>query len=255
MPALLAGACASSPPVESRPQAERFRFPEDSFAYVNELVWSYSFDEDGRLQSVGRETPTEFGQRCAVMVRAARQFHVHARFAPERPRVARDAYAELIDRVLGRDPRRKRPADERIVIPGFANVRAFSRAHEDLFKRAVGGPWRSYLQKGNWRMIWPFHRGHQQETAEELLAQVRRGEPPIVHVVRFPVITINHTVLVFDAEETAEEIHFAFYDPNQKERALRLRYDRALRTFHFPATPYFGGGPVRVYEIYDGPFL
>lgn len=245
-------ACASPPPHSPVAYARPFRFATDTFSYVNELVWTYHFDRQGRMIHADRETPTEFGQRCALMVRSVRQFLVHARFDPEAPRLDRDAYLRLIERVLARNPRSRRPDPDPVVVPGYANLRAFSADHEDLFKRAIGGPWRSYVQRGNWRMIYPFLRGQQRETAHELLAEVRRGEPPIVHVVRYPRITINHTVLLFDAEETPEEIRFAFYDPNEAHHPLWLRYDRALRTFDYPRTPYFGGGPVRVYEIYDG---
>lgn len=251
--ATLAVACASPGPPVAAPPPRPFSFAHDTFAYVNELVWSYHFDADGRLIDVARETPTEFGQRCAVMVRAARQFLVHARFEPDAPRIDRQGYADLVARVLARNPRRKLPDAEPVVIPGYAGLRELSEDHEDLLKRAIGGPWRSYVQKGNWRMIYPFLRFQQQRTADDLVDDLRRGEPAIVHVVRFPKITINHTVLVFDAEETREEIRFAFYDPNDAREPLMLRYDRALRTFYYPATPYFGGGPVRVYEIYDGP--
>jgi hypothetical protein len=245
-----AAGCATAPsPVEPAP----FAFVDDTFSWVNELIWTYRFDAEGRLLQARRETPTEFGQRCAVMVRAVRQFFVHARFDPGAPRLERDAYDALVQRVLARDPRRKRAAPDPIAIPGYASLRAFSADHEDLLKRAVGGPWRSYVQRGNWRMIYPFLRGQQRATAETLVERVRGGELPIVHVVRYPRISINHTVLVFDTEESPEEIRFAFYDPNEARHPLELHYDRALRTFHYPRTPYFGGGPVRVYEIYDGP--
>ena len=35
---------------------------------------------------------------------------------------------------------------------------------------------------------------------------------------------------------------------------LRMRYDRARRTFEYPESDFFAGGPVRAYEIYDGLF-
>jgi hypothetical protein len=139
-----------------------------------------------------------------------------------------------------------------VVIPGFANLREFSSHHEELLKNNTRGRWRSYLQRGNWRMIFPFSPEHQRTTAEALLASLAEGHPPIVHVLRFPRITINHTLLIHGARSTATEIHFFAYDPNQPDRTLLLHYDREQATFLFPRTRYFLGGRVSAYEIYDG---
>ena len=119
-------------------------------------------------------------------------------------------------------------------------------------KAALAGPWQTYLQRGNWRMIFPFPAIHQRRLAAQLLTSLARGWPPIVHVLRYPELTINHLVVVFDAEETPAEIRFRTYDPNDATRAVTLTYDRATRAFSFARTPYFPGGPVKAYEVYDG---
>lgn len=59
-------------------------------------------------------------------------------------------------------------------------------------------------------------------------------------------------IVVYAAEETAAEVRFLAYDPNDAEQPVVLDYDRAARIFSFPRTPYFPGGPVRAYEVYDG---
>jgi hypothetical protein len=186
------------------------------------------------------------------MVRAARQFHVHARFAPERPAVDVATYRRLIAEIVGRDPRRQTPAADPVVVPGYADLRAFSVDHEELLKEALAGPWKSYVQRGNWRMIFPFGEGHQRRLVARLLASLGRGQAPIVHVLRYPSLTLNHMLLVFAAEDAPGEIRFHAYDPNEAAAAIVLRWDRGARTFLYPRTPYFGGGPVKVYEIYDG---
>ena len=101
-------------------------------------------------------------------------------------------------------------------------------------------------------MIFPFPAIHQRRLAAQLLTSLARGWPPIVHVLRYPELTINHLVVVFDAEETPAEIRFRTYDPNDATRAVTLTYDRATRAFSFARTPYFPGGPVKAYEVYDG---
>ena len=101
-------------------------------------------------------------------------------------------------------------------------------------------------------MIFPFGREHQRSTAESLLASLAEGHPPIVHVLRFPRITINHALLLHGARSTDTEVRFFAYDPNQPDRNLVLRYDRGQASFLYPRTRYFQGGRVSVYEIYDG---
>jgi hypothetical protein len=109
------------------------------------------------------------------------------------------------------------------------------------------------MQRGNWRMIFWFPPAQQRGEAERLAAALRRGVTPILHVVRYPSVTLNHMVLLFAVEETPEEIRFQAYDPNNADAPIVVRWDRGARTFVFPRTEYFGGGPVKGYEIYDGP--
>ena len=101
-------------------------------------------------------------------------------------------------------------------------------------------------------MIWPFSRHDQERMAAELVNDLKQNRPPVVHLVRFPALTINHAVLLFDFSETEKEIRFAAYDPNSPETAATVTYDRARRTFTFPTNFYFPGGRVGVYEIYRG---
>jgi hypothetical protein len=231
--------------------APPFRFPADTFAFANETIWEYDIDAvSGHVSWRRRQPEPPFALRCGTMVRAARQFHFAARFDPTASVIGGSAYLQLVRQVLHSNPRRS--MGERIVIPGYADLRSFSAAHEALLETALAGPWQSYLQRGNWRMIFPFSARHQRRLAQQLLASLGRGWPPIVHVLRYPQLTINHLVLVFDAEETPAEIRFRAYDPNEATEPLALTYDRAARGFSYAPTRYFPGGPVKIYEVYDG---
>ena len=139
------------------------------------------------------------------------------------------------------------------MIPGFADLRSLSAAHPAMLQDALRGPWQSYLQRGNWRMIFPFTRDGQRDEAERWRDEVLRGELPIVHVLRYPELAVNHMLLVYGVEETPSELRFAAWDPNDAEAPLLLRYDRGARAFLYPRTIYFGGGVVKAYEVYDGP--
>ena len=242
--------CAGSrvPSAHGRPP---FRFPADTFAFANQLLMQYEIDPVTRdIAWHPQEKPPEFVLRCGAMARAARQFYSVARFDPSAP-VADDAtYVHLVREVLDTDPRD--PPDKSVVIPGYRDLRDLSDAHASLLKALLAGPWETYLQRGNWRLIFPFGGEQQQHVARRLLDELARGWPPIVHVVRFPERTINHLVLVFDSEATPAEIRFHVYDPNEAEHPVDLVFDRGARVFSYAATSFFPGGPVKAYEVYDG---
>ena len=136
------------------------------------------------------------------------------------------------------------------MIPGYANLRDFSRDYETLLKSESGSAWGSYLQRGNWRMILFFSARHQERMAAQLTASLHRNRPPIVHVADFPHLHINHAIVLFGVRESDTEIVFDVYDPNDAAAPATLRFDRQKRRFYFPACSYFQGGQVDVYEIY-----
>ena len=243
--------CAGCALPRVRPDGQRttFHFPSDAFAFSNETIWEYDTEPaTGRISWRRREPRPPFALRCGTMARAARQFYASARFDPTAPALDEATYARLARAVIATDPRR--PSAERIVIPGYADLRSFSRAHEAALKDALAGPWQSYLQRGNWRMIFPFRAGQQEEVAHRLLASLADGWPPIVHVLRYPNLIVNHMVLVYDAEETPTEIRFHLYDANDASRTVLLTYDRAARAFSLAPTAYFPGGGVKAYDVY-----
>lgn len=248
--ALLLSGCAAQR--SARTGFDRpFAFQQDSFAYPNELLWEYHVDAaSGKTVHTRKEPPAQYKLHCFVVANSARQFFLHARFDPARPMADDKTYRQLIKKVTSRSPRKVSAPDEKISIPGYANLYTFSQAQESLLKSECGGAWQSYFQRGHWRMIFPFPRSHQERIARQLLESLKRNRPPIVHLVRFPSLSINHAVLLFAAEETATEIQFAIYDPNFPERPGRLSYHREERRFYFPPNPSFAGGRVDAYEVY-----
>jgi hypothetical protein len=223
----------------------------DAFSFANELIWQYEQGTPTGGRREGRGRPV-FGQRCMHMVRQARQFFYGALFDPSLPRVSEAEYAARIERVFAIDPRRTDAPGGRIAIPGFASLREFSREHEALLKQRAGSRWQSYFQRGNWRMLFPFTQGHQRRTADALFRSIERGHPPIVHVMNFPRIDVNHAMLLYRAAVTTDGIRFHGYDPNRPDVPLELRYEQQRARFVLAPTPYFAGGPVKTYEIYRG---
>ena len=247
------GGCAPDPVLKPA-NVREFSFERDVFAFSNDLKWRYKFDPASGERKVEENPDAEYALHCFVLARSARQFYQFARFAPEQPRADEETYRGLVREVVAHDPA-KTESIERVVIPGYANLRAFSADYEAMLKDELGSPAESYLQRGNWRIAFPFPEGHQEKTAENLLAEIRANRPPLVHLIVFPEITINHAVMVYDAVEKRRKIVFRIYDPNDGGKPAKLTYDLRDREFTFPKSDYFPGGKVSVYEIYKSPIL
>ena len=242
--------CASPAPTLAPASAQPFDFGRDTFAFVNELEWNYRLDpETGAMSYAGSNQGADYTRRCFVVARSARQFYQFARFDPQLPRLDADGYRRLVRRVIDRDPSETAEA-ERVSIPGYAGLRDFSRDWEPLLRKELGGWPQSYFQRGNWRMVFPFSRRHQQASASALALEIAVQRPPIVHVSDFPTLNINHAVLLYGVTETPDEIRFDVYDPNENAGPSTLTFVRDTGRFHFGRNGYFGGGVVDVYEIY-----
>ncbi len=230
-----------------------FLFERDTFAFAHELVWQYRFDPaTGAMSAVRSDPPPTYFHRCFVMARSARQFLYHGRFEPELPVADAHTYRRKIGEVVSRSPRRPGGEAGRIIIPGYDCLRAFSRAREALLKAGCGGPWQSYLLRSHWRMVFPVWRRHQARVARQLMKSLRERSAPIVHLFRFPRVTINHGVVLFSAAEREGRIEFEAYDPNIPDHPVALIFDLAAQAFSFPRTHYWAGGRVSVIEIYCG---
>lgn len=228
-----------------------FDFARDTFAFRNELFWEYLIDEKtGRVTTRRNAPPPTYAHRCFVVVRSARQFYFHARFDSKAPAVGESEYRARIREVVKRSDCVPSSEEAKILIPGFGGLREFSAAHEQLLKDLCGGAWQSYVNRRHWRMLFPFTRANQAAEAARLFAEVKRGKAPIVHVVRFPQLTINHALLIYGAERLADRFDFAIYDPNLPEAPSQLVFTNADQTFHLPRNIYWAGGRVDVYETY-----
>jgi len=228
-----------------------FDFARDSFAFANELVWEYRPDPaTGRMDFLPREPKPAYAHRCFVLTRAARQFLYHARFDPAQTFAGESEYRRLVREVVSRSPRQPCGIENQIVIPGYASLREFSRVREKLLKLECGGAWQSYVLRSHWRMVFPISPAHQERTAARLLAAIQKNISPIVHLVKFPSLTINHGMILFAAAETGSGWEFSAYDPNDPAQPARLRFDRNAKTFSLPPNRYWAGGRLNVIEIF-----
>ncbi|HPA20483.1 MAG TPA: hypothetical protein PLU30_22220 [Verrucomicrobiae bacterium] len=242
-----------APPPTDADHPGGFLFERDTFYFPNELVWEYRFETAAGPPVVRRRIPPPtYSHHCFVLVRSARQFLYHASFEPSEPPVDPASYRERIRNVVSRNPRVPAKPGQRIPFPGFRGLREFSQQHERLLKCCCGGAWQSYVLRSHWRMVLPISRNHQKRTAAQLTHKIQSGIAPIVHLVRFPQLTINHGMILFSVTGEPDHLKFAAYDPNVPERPSQLTYDARSASFSMPRNSYWKGGSLDAIEIYHG---
>jgi hypothetical protein len=238
------------------PGPRRFDFARDTVAFPNELVWRYQFDSSTGARHISRNEPAPtYAHRCFILARAVHLFYHHARFRPDLPPLPSTELDRRVRAVLSRNPRQRCHDDERIAIHGWPCLRDFSRENEFQLKRAGGGAWRSYVVRSHWRMVFPISRRHQARTANSLARALQPGETRILHIVRFPSLTINHALALYAVESTSRGLTFTAYDPNRTDGPVTVHYLAADRTFTFPANDYWPGGRIDVIAIFQSWFL
>ena len=77
-----------------------------------------------------------------------------------------------------------------------------------------------------WRIIVPTTPAGQAAVARRLLDDVRAGRPGIVRVLRFPVMTINHALLVYEATDDGRRMGWASMETRLAFRRLPRAGDR-----------------------------
>ncbi len=232
-----------------------FVFLRDTPGLTNETVWEYRIDPaTGIMTSHRRPQKPTFSQHCFPVARLTKQFHLHATFEPSLPSLSTEEIAGRIREVGRRTPRKSSDPEQRILLPGFAGLRELSEAMPGEIRRATGGRWRSYLQRGNWRMVFPFTRSQQVATSRRLATVAAAGFPTVIHVVNFPALKINHALLVYGASKSTGGVEFAAYDPNTPGHPVVLQFTNVQSRFFFPPQPYFSGGWVDVYPVFSDAF-
>jgi hypothetical protein len=249
--ALLACAArAYTPP--SAPAPAPLAYPQDTYAFKNETVWNYG---GGTVQS-GPDTTKkqrQYTRRCFVLCRSTVQFWKFAKFDPDAKPLDDAALAARVRAVCARSVWLPLlPDKDRIVIPGYANLREASAARPDIFRENIGNGWSIYFRPGNFPITLPVDRSTEARVNGEIDHDLRMNYPTIVWAYRFPSLKLNHVLMIFACKRDAKAYHYLVYDPNYSDRAGHLDYDIATRSFSYQPTYYFKGGYVNVRAIYRG---
>lgn len=247
---LLLSACATAPvgtgeDLSARGPGTAFDVARDGFAFAN-LV---------RAENPARNGA--FANYCLIMARAASQFFRAARFAPAAPAVAPDEYTRLTRRVLATPPwDEPRELAERVVIPGYPSLAAFSRDQEAAIKAAFGSNVLSMAHWRTWRVAVAFSPEHQASLARELVREAHAGRPAPLMLTNFPdPDLLNHAVLVYGYRQHTDSVEFLAYDPNDPGNPLDLHFDHATRGFWVGPLTYSPPGRIRAFRLYTSPLF
>lgn len=245
--ALLTGACAIGPlgapsldgAAGDDVATPAFSFRDDTFAFANEI------------RSRHPDAVDLYANYCFVLARGLRQFWQFARFDPGAPRLDHAGYVALVRRVAARGPwEAPLPAGERVAIPGFANLREFSRAEEAAVKEGLGGRFWTFVHWTNWRVTFYVTRAHQENVAREILADLRAGRLVQLLVTNWPKPELNHTVVAFAAHDAPGRIDFSVWDPNDPARSGIVSWRYGARRFWATRLYDTEPGGIRVFRMY-----
>lgn len=243
----LAGGCATAPaapPVASAGPAG-FTFGPDTFAFRNEIRERHA-DPDEDL----------YANYCFVLARGLRQFFQAARFDPEAPRVGHDEYVARV-RAIAAHPAwaPPLPSPARVVIPGYAHLRAFSAAEEAALKEGLGGPVGTWLHWTNWRVTFPVSRAHQATVAAEAMRELAAGRLVQFLVTNWPTPELNHTVVAYRVADRGDRLDFTLWDPNEPDRPGVMTFDRVAQRFWATDMYAVRPGMIRAFRMYYSPLL
>ena len=247
--AIAASGCASTSPAPSAVAdgdvaVGDFSFERDTFAFPNEI------------RALSEERDDLYANYCFVVARGLRQFFLFARFDPGAPVLDRAGYLARVRQAVARPPwHRPIPLEERVVIPGYAGLREFSRAQESAVKEGMGGRFWTLVHPTIWRTMFPVTRGHQAGVFDEIQRELASGRLVQLLVTNWPILELNHTVVAFASRRDDARVDLVVWDPNEPARPGVITFDRARREFW--ATRLYATRPqvIRVFTMYHSPLL
>jgi hypothetical protein len=249
---LPAFARAYEPPAAPAPRP--LEYPRDTYAFKNETVWNYG----GGSVKAGADTTKnqrQYTRRCFVLSRSIVQFWKFAKFDPDGKRLNDEQLAARIREVTERSVWLPILAGkDRIVFPGYHDLREASADRPDVFRENIGRGWPIYFRPGNFPITVPVDRATEARVNREIFHDLHENYPTIIWAYRFPSLKLNHVLVIYKGTRDTAGYHYLVVDPNYDDRTMHLDYDNKTRSFAYQASYYFKGGYVNVRAIYRGVF-
>jgi hypothetical protein len=233
--------------------ASEFHFDRDTLAFANQTVFEYHEGHPSlrRGSAVRRDA---YKRHCFVLCRTAMQFKKFARFDPRGASLDDASLAARMRAVTHLAPwAEPLPEDQRIVFPGYKDLREMSKARRELVQLNIGHGWPSYFRISNARMVFQQTAGYQEATHARLNAALARGELFVGFLTTYPRFSMNHSVLVYKRKSFSPNPGietYSVYDPNHPESPRELTWSPHTRSFSYQKDWDFVGGYVRVYQVY-----
>jgi hypothetical protein len=231
-----------------------FRFDRDTFAFANQTVFEYH-EGHASLRKPSAVRRDAYNRHCFVLCRTAMQFKKFARFDPHGAPLDDASLATRVRAVTHRaawaEPLLE---DQRIVFPGYKDLREMSKARRELLQRTIGHGWPSYFRIGNARMMFQAGAGYQEKTHARLDAALARGQVFVGFLTTYPSLSINHSILIYKQKSSSPNPgveRYLVYDPNHPESPRELIWFPSTRSFSYQKDWDFVGGFVRVYQVYS----
>lgn len=242
--------------------AERpFSFERDTFAFANETALEFHHGHASIRHDTAGQKPKRFTQHCFVMSRSIIQFRKFARFDPAAPPLDDKELTARVRKVTGQPPWLPAFAErDRIIIPGYPDLRTFSAARPEILQQNIGLGWPTYFRPGNWRIVLPHGRSQQAATHAELERVMNRGEFFVAYLTNFPQsLNINHGVLIYARQKSEQggaggELRYTVYDPNHADGPRTLTWSERDSRFVYQPDTDFVGGKVVVWHVYGALF-
>lgn len=221
-----------------------FVFERDSFAFPN-LIRARNPNVEGL-----------YANYCFVLARGIRQFFQFARFDAAGPRLSHAEYVERVRQVASRAPwRAPLPPEARIVIPGYANLREFSRAEEAAVKEGLSSRFWTLVHWTNWRVGFSVSRAGQARVADTIVTDLRQGRLVQLLVTNLPKVELNHTVVVYGYRVAGQALTLMVWDPNNPGEPGLITFDTTGRRFWATQVYDTEFGNIRVHRMYYSWFL
>jgi hypothetical protein len=234
--------------------SKSFNFRADTFAFANQTYFDYKPLSDREIKISRRKGYVpDYSRHCFQLCRAVLQFHLFAEFRPDLPKVSESDYRKIVLR-LSRIPAWSSGPKEKVVVPGYQDLRSFSLEHTETLQRNMGLWWPSFWRLGNWRIVFPAPRSGQERMANWLRSEIGAGRIRAVYITHFK--PINHCLVIYHfTPEANGDLVFDVYDANQPGKLVHLTYRASDRSFYLDNTWYYSRGLVTALRLYVSPLF